>query len=299
VTDTIKLSDLHIDKMNVRGAAKAEPDFIANIAARGVEQKLVVRPNGTGFGVVDGGKRLSALQALLAGGKIKADHPVPVDLRKGMTDAEARELSLTLNIVRADMHPVDKYRAFVQLNHDKTKPIDVDKLAARFGIERKEMDKIIALGGLSDVVLDAWRSDRISAAGAKVFTLCPSKKAQEIVFAKVDKRSAKDRQIEDWPIKQELKIGHNNPGPPAVGDRRSRIRQARRQGDARSVRHQSHCQRSQAADGDGAGKDRRNLQDADRTGLVLGDQRRAEQQLFLRHDPTGATTPPTSRNWRR
>jgi hypothetical protein len=68
------------------------------------------------------GMRLAALQSLAQGGRYSPDAtkcPVIVD---DETDAEAREVSLALNVARTAMHPVDEYRAFAALHNDKDAP---------------------------------------------------------------------------------------------------------------------------------------------------------------------------------
>jgi len=205
---TVPLSQLRLDPVNVRkGDRGPDPEFVASIRANGVEMPLAARPNGTGYLVTDGGKRLAALQALAERGDIPADHPVPVVVKK-RTDTQAKELSLTLNVIRSGMHPVDEFRALAELHRDKSKPLDVDAIATRFGWPRKQIEQRLALGSLDDKILDAWRQGTINADTAKAFTLCASKKAQVELFDKLGKHG----RIDDWAVKSALRIGHDNPG---------------------------------------------------------------------------------------
>jgi ParB family chromosome partitioning protein len=205
---TLPLSVLRIDdKTNVRSIGRgASPDFIASIKAIGIRQPLIVRKNGVGYVVVDGGKRLAGAQALAKSGDLAADAPIPVIVTSD-TDAQAREISLALNVIRTPMHPVDEYRAFAALHTDKEQPLDEQAIADRFGMNLKEARQILSLGGLHDKILDAYRDGEIKPDAVKAFTLIASKKAQGALFDKLSKRGG----IDKWSVHQALKIGHDNP----------------------------------------------------------------------------------------
>jgi ParB family chromosome partitioning protein len=202
----LPLSQLRIDdKANVRKiGVGAEKDFVASILALGIQMPLIVRKNGKGYEVADGGKRLSAAQALVKNGEWNAEAMIPCVITEA-TDAEARELSLALNLVRADMHPVDAFRAFVTLHTNKEMPLDVPAIATRFGIGIKLVNQRLALGALDDKILDAWRDGKIDQDAAQAFTLCPNKKEQVRIYDKL----AKQRSVNDFAIKRELKAGAN------------------------------------------------------------------------------------------
>jgi ParB family chromosome partitioning protein len=205
---TLPLSGLRIDPANVRKAElAASPAFIANIKERGVTYPLIVRPNGVGHLVTDGGKRLAALQALAKAGDIPADHPVRVIIND-VNAASARETSLALNVIREEMHPVDVFRAFAAIHRDKSQPLDVDAIAAHFGVPRKQVERSLALGSLADPILDAWRNGDLDDDAAQAFTLCPSKKAQLHIFERLSKGSNVSRHA----IKHALKIAGENVG---------------------------------------------------------------------------------------
>lgn len=205
---TLPLSGLRLDPANVRKIGRGvSPAFLANIKAMGVKQPLLVRPNGNGHLVTDGGKRLEALQAMAKAGDIPADHPVPVII-EDVNDATARETSLALNVIREAMHPVDKFRAFANVHHDKTQPMDVAAIASHFGVTQREVEQSLALGSLADRILDAWRDGQIDEDAAQAFTLCASKKAQAAIFDQLAKRGRVDR----WSVKAALKIGEENAG---------------------------------------------------------------------------------------
>lgn len=208
-TTTVPLSALFPDPINVRRHGQgAEPEFIASIRTHGVLDPLLVRPNDKGYGVFCGGKRLAALNALLAEGAIKSAHAVPVTLMV-VDDATARELSLTENFIRKTMHPVDEYRAFAQLHTDKEKPLDVDAIAARFGLPRKRVEQSLALGNLAPVILDAWLAGMLSNEAVQAFTLAHDHKTQERIYKKLSKGGGG---VYADDVKDDLKAGLNDAG---------------------------------------------------------------------------------------
>jgi ParB family chromosome partitioning protein len=206
---TTELSRLSIDeKANVRKIGRgADTSFIASIRASGVRIPLIVRPRGENFVVIDGGKRLEALNALATEGAITSGHPVPI-IVQDVTDAEARETSLTLNAIRSDMHPVDEYRAFAQMHTDKERPIDAQAIAVRFGLDLLYVQQHLALGTLDEKILDAWRDDMLDERAAEAFTLCPSKKAQVSIFDSL----AKHGRIGAYSVRRALKLDQESVG---------------------------------------------------------------------------------------
>lgn len=171
----------------------------ASILSLGVLQPLVVVPGGDAFYVVDGNRRFAALESLLAAGKIPADAEVPVIER----DAEsAREAGLAANINQAPMHEADQMQAYAELRKAGLKEKDI---AAKFAVPVAQVKKLLALGGVSPAVLDAWRAGKVRVDEVKAFTMA-SHADQDRVLAKVLKDGA------TWRIRQELgldaHVGH-------------------------------------------------------------------------------------------
>lgn len=184
-TTTLAVTDLRIDdKANVRKHGRgADPQMIASIKAIGLRQPLLVRPNGKGHVVIDGGKRFEAIAELVKTGDLPKDFAVPVIIDQA-DDAKAREASLALNVIRTNMHPVDEFRAFHELATDKTNPQTPEQIAARFGVSIRSVQQRLALGALDDSVLNAWLAGEINADHAKLFTMQPAKKAQKAALEK-------------------------------------------------------------------------------------------------------------------
>jgi ParB family transcriptional regulator, chromosome partitioning protein len=186
----IPLAQLHIDPMNARRINREPtPEFVASVAHVGIKQPMLARKNGAGFGIVAGGKRFQAAVICSKDGRLPTDYAAPCVV-ENLTDAEAREISGIENIMREDMHPVDEFRFYADLHSDKDRPLSVEEIATHYtGGDVKRVERRLALGMLSDVILDAWRDGKIDVEVAKAFTLAPGgQKEQAAVFAKLKKQ---------------------------------------------------------------------------------------------------------------
>ena len=172
----------------------------ASIDTLGLIQPLVVVPGGDGFHyVVDGNRRHAALESLVAAGHLAPNSEVPVTARDVET---AREAGLAANVNQVVMHEADQVEAYAELRRAGLKETDI---AARFGQPVAQVRKLLALGGVSPAVLDAWRAGKVSVDNVKSFTLA-THADQDRVLAKVLKDGA------TWKIRQELgldaDVGH-------------------------------------------------------------------------------------------
>ncbi|RAI39091.1 ParB/RepB/Spo0J family partition protein [Rhodoplanes roseus] len=177
------------------------PPLKASIEAKGVLQSvLACSPDeGSELYLAIGNRRLRALRALLAEGRIADDFPVPTIILRGVTPADARAASLAENIERAPLHPVDRFEAFAELQADGR---SADDIAAQFGLARREVNQSLALGALSPTIRAAWRNGQIGATIAQLYTLSPSHKVQDATFARMKKEG---RANSDWALRSALK----------------------------------------------------------------------------------------------
>lgn len=158
----------------------AEAELRASIAVHGLQQNLVVTPaNGVGVHeVIAGGRRLAALKALQAEGKLPADCVVPCFIRS----ENAAELSLAENIVRQAMHPADQFEAFATLvDAGETVPA----IASRFGVSEKLVRQRLKLGKVAPKLLAAYRAEEMDLETLTAFTLADSHRRQLAVWKQV------------------------------------------------------------------------------------------------------------------
>src|SRR5262245_47869558 len=111
----IEINRLEKSPQNARRtvAKGTAEDLKASLLAHGLMHNLVVTDDGDGiYRVTDGGRRLEALKALQAEGRLPADYAVPCQIRTG---ENALETSLAANTIRLAMHPADEFEAFAKL----------------------------------------------------------------------------------------------------------------------------------------------------------------------------------------
>jgi ParB family chromosome partitioning protein len=133
---------------------QALQELAANLATQGIVQPLVVRPvNDSKYEVVAGSRRLRAAQ-------IAALKEVPVVVRE-VSDAAARELQLTENLLREEVHPYEEALAlqgFLQLEGEQ---YDVQSIASRLGKSPAYVTMRIRLTELLPSIAEAFLADQI------------------------------------------------------------------------------------------------------------------------------------------
>lgn len=178
---SVKVKNLSLSKDNVR---KSNRDldiesFAATIAAHGLLQNLVVTPlkkNGH-FTVKAGGRRLRALQHLIATGVLPADHEVPALVLDD--DSDSTEASLAENFGRLPMNPADEATAF---NHFIDKGASAEDVAKRFGVTTRFVEQRVRLAELAPCVFQALAAGEISLGVAQAYAVTGDTDRQARVF---------------------------------------------------------------------------------------------------------------------
>jgi ParB family transcriptional regulator, chromosome partitioning protein len=174
---SIPLNKLVSAKDNVRktGIHDEIGELKASIAAQGILQSLVVKKTSRGkFAVIAGQRRLLALSALADDGAIAGDTPVPCCVKPGTADAT--EIGLTENVVRAPMHPADQFEAFRDLIDGGSTPAGI---AARFGISEVAVKQRLKLARVSPAVFQAYRDAELTLEQVQAFTVSDDHAAQD------------------------------------------------------------------------------------------------------------------------
>lgn len=187
----LRFGEEHDPPLNVRKAGRdvGIDELAASIDAHGLGQALnVIEEGGLGY-VEDGNRRLRALRLLETRGNLVPTSLVKCEVgeKEGLKPGE---LGLALNTQRVPMHEADRYEAFRQLQEQGQNASDIAK---RFGLDLKRVERILALGTVSPLILEAWRkgegawgrNDAYNLVAA--FTLAPSVKDQETVFRRLTK----------------------------------------------------------------------------------------------------------------
>ena len=180
---SIPLNRLVASPRNVRRATddQADRQLEADIAARGLLQNLVVtaiaKPRGS-FAVEAGGRRLRALQALAAQGKLPKTYEVNC-LVLDDAPAAVQEASLAENFQRLSMNPADECLAFQALIEQGA---DAEGIARRFGLTVRFVEGRLRLAGLAPVVFAALGAGEISLDVAKAYAASSDQDRQAYVF---------------------------------------------------------------------------------------------------------------------
>ena len=191
-TTTIRKIALDQLVLSPKNARKTKPFAVddaaleASIAAHGLKQNLGVEAgapdaeNGETFLVHAGGRRLKALQTLCEKGVIDAAYKVPCVIDDA---ADAAELSLAENVVRAGMHPADEFEAFAALIAEGASE---EEVAGRFGTTLTHIRKRMKLALVAPEILERYRDETISLETLMAFTLSGSHDRQREVFAAIE-----------------------------------------------------------------------------------------------------------------
>lgn len=167
----VALSALVKSPLNVRTRpypAESVRGLADTIAAQGLLQNLVVHamPQGQ-YGVVCGGRRLTAMALLRDDGRLAADTPVPV---KVVPEHLAVAASMTENGQQKAMHPVEQLAGFRRLADDGLTPEQTGDL---LGYSSRHVRRCLALASLSPALLDALGRDEITLEQCQALCLEP------------------------------------------------------------------------------------------------------------------------------
>jgi ParB family chromosome partitioning protein len=175
----IAICQLEKSQLNARRTAPkvGMAELKASLLAHGLMQNLVVTDARDGkFRVIAGGRRLEALHALQAEGKLPGDFAVPCQV---VSDEHALEMSLAENTVRLAMHPADQFEAFAALID---KGATAGEVAERFGVEESIVLKRMKLARVAPQLLQLYREDKITLECLMAFTITDDHRRQLKVF---------------------------------------------------------------------------------------------------------------------
>lgn len=175
----IALSKLRPSARNVRkSGGTAIPELAASIVRVGLLQNLTViaSPDGEHFEVVAGKRRLAALKLLAKRRKLGRDHPVPCLL---VPDASARTVSLTENVHRESMSPVDELFAWKALASEGRA---LEDIAADFGVTPLVVRRRLKLANVSPRLLADYQQGSVSLEQLMALAITDDHSAQEAAF---------------------------------------------------------------------------------------------------------------------
>lgn len=159
-----------------------------DIGRRKLIQSLNVRPvlDGEGeetgmFEVPAGGRRYLALGILIKQKRLAKNEPIPCIVNRGQ-ETSAEEDSLAENLRRADLHPLDQFRAFKTLSDQG---LDPEEIGARFFVSPATVRQRLRLASVSPKLLDLYEKDEIRLEQIMAFSISDDHARQEQVWERV------------------------------------------------------------------------------------------------------------------
>ena len=168
---TVPLSALRAPKDNPRKVVDkgSIPGLAQSILADGILQNLVVRPDGEGiYRIVFGKRRHLALQHLKKEGAIDGTYLVPVDIKDGLDDYDARRLATVENAQREQLHPLDEAEDFAALLQSGG---TLETITEKTGLSATTIKRRLAVATLAPQVKRAFRAGIFGRTIAEALTL--------------------------------------------------------------------------------------------------------------------------------
>lgn len=160
----IRLKELKHSPNNVRqvkASKSGHHQLVASIKSKGLLHNLVVTKNGSGYVVIDGNRRLDALN------QIHSDKNIPINCV--VLDSDDAEVGLHANMMRENMHPLDECDVILALVGDGQE--DFASVAARFGQSDRWVKQRVSLAELSDKAKQMFRANEFNIGVAEALTL--------------------------------------------------------------------------------------------------------------------------------
>ena len=181
-----KLSQLTRWEGNPRKPEPVKPELKANIAAKGVLQPLICRPNGKNtYEVIAGGNRLEILQELVAEGVWPKDRDIPISVRPELEgdDSAALDVAISENL-RLPMHPMKQFEAFLRLI-EGDKNVTVKTIANTYGVSPRVVEQRLSYAKLEQEARDLVSSDQRDLDWAGAMTLA-SPDEQKAILSEIE-----------------------------------------------------------------------------------------------------------------
>ena len=172
-----------------------------SIRATGLVQPVLLRRSGARYQLVAGERRWRA--ARLAGLET-----IPAIVRE-LSDKETLELSLTENLLRQDLNPIEVARAYsslleqFQLNHEE--------IAARLGLKRATITNTLRLLRLAPSIQEMIARGEISAGHARALLGLESAAVQAQLARLIVQQGLSVRQVEDLVALRQAKPSRRKP----------------------------------------------------------------------------------------
>jgi ParB family chromosome partitioning protein len=179
----IPVSKLQLSPTNVRKSNPATniEQLADDILGHGLLTNLGVKAakgRRATYDVIFGGRRLSAIQLLVARGDWPANAEVPCRILEGDNDALS-EISLAENFQREAMTPADECNAFLAFMGDDP---NIANVARRFGLTERHVAGRLRLARLAPEIFETLQSGKMTLDIAKAYAATDDQAKQLYVF---------------------------------------------------------------------------------------------------------------------
>lgn len=168
----------------------------ASIKEKGVLQPILVRPQGGGYEVVAGERRLRAARELQL-----TEIPVIV---KDLSDQEALVIALVENIQREDLNPIEEAEAYQKLIEEFG--FTQEKIAQSVGKDRSTVTNLLRLLRLSDDMRKAVYDGKISMGHARALLSVQDSILRREYYKETIAKQLSVRELENL-VKRQLNTG--------------------------------------------------------------------------------------------
>ena len=193
----LSIDDLHVSKLNMRHGRKAPSidDIYPSVLKSGIIKPLAVRREGDAWGVVAGRRRLFALRRKQQ--ETGKPQEAPCVIMAPGDDAAAVEASIIENVGVEPPTEMQQYEAFARLAQ---KGRSILEIADYFGVDERDVKRILALANLNDGVRKLYAAEKIDASTIRALTLAT--KAQQDEWLRLyhdeNERAPMGRQARAW-----------------------------------------------------------------------------------------------------
>jgi ParB family chromosome partitioning protein len=174
-TQTIDLKNLHVSPLNMRAErkppslkrmAEIAANILPTVRERGILQDLIVRPNNDGFEILAGRRRYYAARVIES--ERGSFAPIKCDVREGLDDAAALEISLIENVAREDVDELSEYETYSGLIKLGRSP---EEIARTFGKTTREVTQRLAIANLLPRIREFYRAEELDAGDLQLLTM--------------------------------------------------------------------------------------------------------------------------------
>lgn len=193
----LPIDGMHVSKLNMRHGRKPPniDDIYPSVLKSGVLKPMLVRCEDDKWGVVAGRRRLFALRRKEK--ETGRREHAPCVIMQPDDDAAAIEASIIENVGVEPVTEMQQYEAFARLAKEGR---SVPEIADYFGVEEREVKRILALANLIDGIRRLYAAEEIDASTIRALTLATKAQQEEWLrlYRDENEQAPMGRQCRAW-----------------------------------------------------------------------------------------------------